>query len=174
MSMGSATFIFRTASCRCAAFTQQPAPGERTQASRLQIDYSGRGAAAAWIKRFQRARKQRRHVCMSQMKPGIIRLRKARSRGGPESLRHKARCHGVGVIQQAANGGPAESGHRFRRGIFHAASDTAQTMPCHEPGDLGLAAEFPDDGCCRIHAISFLIFRNQSQLISENRNCFLF
>jgi hypothetical protein len=44
MSMDSETFIFPTAFLRCAAFTQQPAPGGRTQSVavfRLIIPASG-------------------------------------------------------------------------------------------------------------------------------------
>src|SRR5882724_4368949 len=47
-----------------------------------------------------------------------------------EFLMPQARCHGRRRNPASGDGGPAESGRRFRPAIFHAASGTAPTTPC--------------------------------------------
>jgi hypothetical protein len=70
-------------------------------------------------------------------------------------FRRKRDAMGVGVIQQAAMVGLRNQAAGSAPGFFMLPAIRRRQCRARDCGHLGLAAEFPDDGCCRIHAYYF-------------------
>jgi hypothetical protein len=125
---GFGNFRLSNGILRCAAFSQQQAPGGRTQSIavfRLIVPAAG---ARPRLKPLPPRLETTSPRCIFSNEARIIRLRKERLRAGSGILPLSTRCRGRRRNPASGDGAPVESGRRFRRGIFHAASDLM--TPC--------------------------------------------
>jgi hypothetical protein len=78
----------------------------------------------------------------------------ARARG-QKFFRRKRDAVGVGVIQQAAMVGLRNQAAGAAPRFFMLPAVRRRQRRARNSGYLGLAAEFPDDGCCRVNLRNF-------------------